>query len=111
MVEVIVSLIVLEVGVLAAAGLIVLSLDLLQQAQREEWAVSQTSRIADSLAHCGITESGAWRDSLGEVTWERSGSGSPSLARILVRGPAPSHKVVLDTYLVVPPPPEHPRLP
>jgi len=76
LVEVVVALILLEIGVLAAAGTLVLASREMGRAERIERAVATLEMVADSIAAAGSGADGARAFPGGRVLWSRAGAGS-----------------------------------
>lgn len=74
LVEVLVALVVLQVGLLGVVGTLLLASRTLGRAEVVEWAVAEVQRAADSLAG---TEPGGGRAASGpgELVWEVDGGG------------------------------------
>lgn len=76
LVEVLVALVVLQVGLLGVVGTLLLASRTLRRAELTEWAVAEVQRTADSLLATGAG-SGAGQASSGpgELRWEVDGGG------------------------------------
>ena len=70
LVEVLVALVILQVGVLAVVGMIQVSHNLLNRAVHLEWAVAVAESVADSLSRFGYSGAGSFDLSAGRVGWE-----------------------------------------
>ena len=76
LVEVVVALVIFEVGVLGVAGLLGLAHDRMNRAIRLEWAVAVAESVADSIGRFGYSAAGSVELSPGRVGWEPwSGAG------------------------------------
>jgi hypothetical protein len=69
MVEVVVGLVVFEVGILAIFGMVLLAQRNFQRAEVTLRGILEASWIADSLFHSGSSGSGSIRRPWGEVRW------------------------------------------
>jgi hypothetical protein len=88
LVEVIVALLVLEVGLLGAMGMLVLASASLRRADLQEEGTAQAFQIADSLSllgsrGSGTVERGPWR-----IEWEPAGDVTRVRAALAVGGTA-----------------------
>ncbi|GMR12407.1 MAG: hypothetical protein BMS9Abin29_0596 [Gemmatimonadota bacterium] len=70
LVEVLVALVMLQVGLLAVAGQIGVAHNLLDRAVRLEWAVAVAESVADSLSRFGYMGQGSIDLDAGRVGWE-----------------------------------------
>jgi prepilin-type N-terminal cleavage/methylation domain-containing protein len=68
--EVLVSLVILQVGLLGVAGQIGVAHKLLDRAVRLEWAVAVAESVADSLSRFGYSGEGSIGLAAGRVGWE-----------------------------------------
>jgi type II secretory pathway pseudopilin PulG len=109
-VEVVVALVILEIGLLATAGLITISAGLLSRAQEIEGAVAAAASVADSLGSHGFAGNGERPDVAGTVIWEQVGGESLPLVRIRVLNPLAPERPVFELHVVAPPPAEHRRM-
>ena len=75
MVEVIVAIVVLEIGVLGVMGTLLLASRTMAAAEVRERAVLEARRVADSLWTEGVLDAGARATDWGEVTWTSPGEG------------------------------------
>lgn len=76
LVEVLVALVVLEVGLLGVVGTLLLAARTLRKAERLEGAVAEVQRVFDSLAAvAGGPGQGRQPSHLGEVWWSADGQG------------------------------------
>ncbi len=75
LVEVLVALVVLEVGILGAVGTLFLSARTLARAEAVERGVLEVERVLDSLRRGGASDGGSTRLEEGSVSWEPSGAG------------------------------------
>lgn len=73
--EILVALVVFQVGVLGAGGMLVLAGSVLSRGRDLEWAVQEVRSVADSLGRFGTTGAGARETAFGRVEWDGS-SGS-----------------------------------
>ncbi len=100
LVEVVVALILLEIGVLAAAGTLVLASRALGRAERIERAVAALELVADSIGAAGSGADGARPFPGGRVLWGWRGAGGladlvavdvagDTLAEVVLVGEAP----------------------
>lgn len=76
LIEVVVALLLLEVGVLAAAGTLQVASRTLAEAERVERAVVAAGGILDSLARVTEPSDGDRTEAFGEVSWSVDGSGA-----------------------------------
>lgn len=83
--ELLVALVVLEVGLLGAASVLVLSTRALVRARDRDWAVQEARALADSLAWHGVGGGGARELPFGTLEWSVSGGGPLADVRIVVR--------------------------
>lgn len=88
LVEVLVALVVLEVGLLGTVGTVVLASRILSSAEQRERAVVQTGLLLDSLAGVAGAGSGLRSGEWGEVAWTRDGRGRIEV-EVTPRGGAP----------------------
>ncbi len=96
--EVIVALIVLEVGVVGVVGALVLASSTLARAEVLERAVATTEGILDSLARTRSAGADSVLYPAGGVSWSVDDSG-----RVAVHATDPKGEVVLDVRSVLPP--------
>lgn len=76
LVEILVSLVVLQVGLLGVVGTLLLASRTLGRAELVEWAVAEVQRTADSLfATGGGAGAGQASSGPGELRWEVDGGG------------------------------------
>ncbi|NJD18674.1 MAG: prepilin-type N-terminal cleavage/methylation domain-containing protein [Gemmatimonadetes bacterium] len=75
LVEVMVALVVLEVGLLGVLGTLWLATSTLARAERVERGVAEVERVWDSLAAAGDAGSGMLETPAGRVRWWPRGSG------------------------------------
>jgi prepilin-type N-terminal cleavage/methylation domain-containing protein len=76
LVEVLVSLVVLQVGLLGVVGTLLLASRTLRGAELTEWAVAEVQRTADSLLATGAgAGAGQAPSGPGELRWEVDGGG------------------------------------
>lgn len=81
LVEILVALVVLEVGLLGVVGSLVLAARTLDRAVLLERGVAQVARVHDSLAVSGAAVgSGSFATADGVVTWTIDGSGRASIS-------------------------------
>jgi Tfp pilus assembly protein PilV len=69
LVEILVGLVVLEAGLVGAAGMLVLAGRTLNRARDLEWAVLEVRAVADSLVRAGAEASGERATDFGSVLW------------------------------------------
>lgn len=81
--EVLVALLVLEVGLMGAVGMTLQAQRTLRVAAVHEAVAAAAGAIADSLARVGWTRSGDRRMNEGELSWSLDGSG---MARVTFQG-------------------------
>lgn len=79
LVEVLVALVILQVGLLGVAGQIGVAHRLLDRAVRLEWAVAVAESVADSLSRFGYTGHGSIDLAAGRVGWEPWSGGDESI--------------------------------
>ena len=79
LVEVLVTLVILQIGLLGAMGLMGVSHRLLDRAVRLEWAVSVAEAVADSLSRFGYSGEGSLDLAPGRVGWELWSGGDASI--------------------------------
>jgi len=92
LVEVMVALVVLEVGLLGVVGTLVLAARTLTRAELEEEGAAEVERVLDSLIAAGVTSGdGTVPSRGGEVRWTRTAEGG---LRLVFAAP-------IDTALVV----------
>ncbi len=82
--EVLVALTVLEVGLLGAAGTLVLATSVLRQARDVEWAVQGAREVVDSLSLNGVAGAGERDTDFGRIEWSVESAGR--LAEVRVQG-------------------------
>ena len=76
LVEVLVALVVLEVGLLGVVGTLLLGARTLRRAERLEWAAAEVQRVYDSLASApSAPGEGRLPSAFGEVRWHADGLG------------------------------------
>ncbi len=83
LVEVLVALLVLEVGLLGAVGMTLEAQRALRIASAYELAARQVAAIADSIVVTGWGGVGSHRTDAGELRWHAAG---PGLAMVSLRG-------------------------
>lgn len=76
LVEVIVALLILEVGILGVVGTLLLSSRTLARAEAVERGVLGAERVFDSLRGGAAPPTGSWTDGEGTATWTTSGADS-----------------------------------
>lgn len=82
--EVIVALVILEIGLLGVAGLAVRAFQLLSHASERSRAALAVEEVVDSLAAAGVREDGVSRFEVGTVRWTLTGErGIDSRGRVL----------------------------
>ncbi len=79
LVEVLVALVILQVGLLGVAGQISVAHRLLDRAVRLEWAVAVAESVADSLGRFGYSGPGSIDLAEGRVGWEPWSGGGESI--------------------------------
>ena len=79
LVEVLVALVILQVGLLGVAGQIGVAHSMLDRAVRLEWAVAVAESVADSLSRFGYSGEGSIDLSAGRVGWELWSGGDGSI--------------------------------
>ena len=92
--EILVALVLLEVGLLGAAGSLVLATRVLHRARDLEWAVQSAWSAADSLVYVGATEGGEREEPFGLMRWSVSQGEDMSTIRIVVEGRASARPLV-----------------
>ena len=92
--EILVALVVLEVGLLGAAGSLVLATRVLHRARDLEWAVQSARSAADSLVYVGATEAGEREEPFGLVRWSVTRGEELTTFRIVVEGRASARPLV-----------------
>ena len=92
MVEVIFGLVILELGILAAFGMVLISQRSLHRAEVTLRGVLEAGWIADSLFQSGAHGSGSVRHPWGEVSWSQASTPIPAL-RFTVWSPAQADTV------------------
>ncbi|MDH5758829.1 MAG: type II secretion system GspH family protein [Gemmatimonadota bacterium] len=81
LVEVVVALVILEVGLMGSAGLLLLASRTLTRSETLEWATAHVSRVADSLLYAaGGPGSGSEPVAGGDVSWSVAPDGSLRVA-------------------------------
>lgn len=75
LVEVIVALVVLQIGLLGVAGLALRALQLLSESSLRSRAAVAVEEVVDSLATAGVRADGVRRFEGGTVVWTRVGEG------------------------------------
>ena len=76
LVEILVAIVVLQVGLLGVVGTLLLASRTLRRAELTEWAVAEVQRTADSLLAIGAGTGGGQASSgPGELRWEVDGGG------------------------------------
>ena len=76
LVEVLVALVVLEVGLLGVVGTLLLGARTLRSAERLEWAAAEVQRVYDSLSSTPPAPGeGRLPSAFGEVRWKADGQG------------------------------------
>ncbi len=73
LVDVVVALVVLEVGLLGVVGLEVAALRTVARTERMDAAVEAVERVADSLVWVGSAEAGSVQTAWGRVEWAAGG--------------------------------------
>ena len=79
LVEVLVELVILQVGLLGVAGQIGVAHSMLDRAVRLEWAVAVAESVADSLSRFGYSGRGSIELAAGRVGWEPWSGGDDSI--------------------------------
>lgn len=79
LVEVLVALVILQVGLLGVAGQIGVAHNMLDRAVRLEWAVAVAESVADSLSRFGYSGPGSVDLAAGRVGWEPWSGGDESI--------------------------------
>ena len=79
LVEVLVALVILQVGLLGVAGQIGVAHSMLDRAVRLEWAVAVAESVADSLSRFGYSGQGFIDLAAGRVGWEPWPGGDGSI--------------------------------
>lgn len=102
LVEVLVALVILQVGLLGVAGQIGVAHSLINRAVRLEWAVAVAESVADSLSRFGYSGQGSIDLAAGRVGWEPWPGGDESIL-VWVEDGTP-HRL-LEVALLRPPPP------
>lgn len=102
LVEVLVSLVILQVGLLGVAGQIGVAHNLLDRAVRLEWAVAVAESVADSLGRFGYSGQGSIGLAAGRVGWEPWPGGDES---VLVWVEDGSARRILEVAVSKRPPP------
>jgi prepilin-type N-terminal cleavage/methylation domain-containing protein len=93
LVEVLVALVVLQVGLMGVVGTLLLAARTLGRAEAEEEGVVELSRVLDSLSLGGSSGAGTRRTRAGVVTWSAGGGGS---LHVVFSTPRDSALVVVD---------------
>lgn len=76
LVEILVAMVVLQVGLLGVVGTLLLASRTLRRAELMEWAVAEVQRAADSLLATGAgAGAGQASSGPGELRWELDGGG------------------------------------
>ena len=94
LVEILVALVLLEVGLLGAAGSLVLATRVLHRARDLEWAVQSAWSAVDSLVYFGATAGGEREEPFGSMRWSVSQGEEISTIRVVVEGRASVHPLV-----------------
>lgn len=81
LVEILVALVVLQLGLLGVAGTLVLASRVLTRARDLEWAVHEVRSVADSLGRFGMAGGGERALDFGRVAW----TGTPGSGTVEVR--------------------------
>lgn len=99
LVEVLVALVLLEVGLLGVVGTLVLAARTLARAELEERGVAEVERVLDSLSAAGVS-SGEGRSPVrgGEVRWWADGG----IVRLVFATAVDTALVVVDGHVVPP---------
>ena len=84
--EVVVALLVLEVSVVGAVGMLVLASSTLSRAERLERATATAEGVLDSLARGTSPGSGSVASDAGEISWTVDDSGRVSLTALAPSG-------------------------
>jgi prepilin-type N-terminal cleavage/methylation domain-containing protein len=79
LVELLVALVLLEVGLLGVAGTVVLASRTLSRAEERERAVTRAALVLDSLEGTAGGGSGAWIGAWGQLHWSRDADGRVEL--------------------------------
>lgn len=103
LVEVLVALVILQVGLLGVAGQIGVAHQTLDRAIRLEWAVAVAESVADSLSRFGYSAPGSIDLAAGRVSWEPWSGGDGSIL-VWVEDGTP-RRVLEVAVLRRPPPP------
>ena len=98
--EILVSLVVLEVGLMGAAGMLLVADRTLNRARDTEWALQEARTIADSLSSAGATAGGESVVEVGVIRWEVSTGGA--LAQVRITADLNDGRRVVDVSLVAP---------
>jgi len=96
--EVVVALLLLEVGVIGALGMLTLSSRALGRAERLERAVAEAEGVLDSLAGSIPSDDGARAYDGGELRWSLLSGGEIHLVAV-----GPSGDTLLEVGSVLPP--------
>lgn len=101
LVEVLVGLVLFELGLLGVAGLVAVSGRVLAQATRSERALFAAEELADSLAGAGAVSDGERAIPAGRLRWRVDGGGDGALPvlRIVAVDPEGRPVVVLHALL------------
>ena len=86
LVELLVALVLLEVGLLGVAGTVILASRTLSRAEDRERAVTRAALVLDSLGGTGGGGSGAWTGPWGELRWSRHADGRIELEVVTRHG-------------------------
>ena len=102
LIELLVALLILQVGLLATAGMIFLAQENLARAERMTRGLLEARRLADSLVREGQTGSGQLTYPWGEVRWEAGPSPFPGV-RVLALSPGSEDTLAVASAFLPPP--------
>jgi Tfp pilus assembly protein PilV len=107
LVEVLVAIVVLEVGLLGVAGTLVLAVRAMRRAETMERAVTDAERVYDSISSVAEPSSGSAAGALGPVRWTVA-TGGELLLEVLGSGSGPGDTVLFSARGLVAAPPAVP---
>ncbi len=102
LVEVLVALVLLEVGLVAVSGMALVAGRMSREARALEWAAGELGQVADSILIRGVAEDGARHNEEGESTWwVEGGPAMPTLGLRVVGDPNGAARTI-EAALVLP---------
>jgi hypothetical protein len=102
LVELIIALLLLQVGLLSTAGLVLLAQRNMVRARLTLRAVTEGEWVADSLVEAGARSPGSLPRPWGEISWI---PGPEGLGEVMVMAMGPGTRDTLAVLLSFPPPP------